>query len=910
MSSGQRQVIFMAISVGEIGLDLVVNQNDFNKQMSSITGLAKKAGKALAAAFSIKKIIDFSKECLELGSDLAEVQNVVDVTFPRMTSQVDKFAQNAATAFGLSETMAKQFTGTFGAMAKAFGFTEKQAYDMGTTLTGLAGDVASFYNLDQEAAYTKLKSVFTGETESLKDLGVVMTQTALDAYALANGYGKTTSAMSEAEKVALRYAFVQDQLSAAAGDFARTSDSWANQVRILSLQFDSLKATIGQGLINLFTPVIRVVNTLIGRLMVLASAFKSFTEMVSGKKSSGVVSDLNATADAAGNAASAVDGIGDAAASSAKKIKGALAGFDELQTLDSTDSGGSVGSGTGSGTIDFGTIDTGALEEAEASTDAIYNKWRELAELFKEGFFKGLGDTSVFDSITLSAQNIKANLQDIFGDGSIAAAAQSCSEKVLGSFGQISGASVSIGASILDNLFGGIERYLAGNGDRIREYFVSMFDLGGRAAELSGDLAGAVATVFESLRSDGAKSITESLTGMLSDAFMGATELAGKLAVDLMDTITAPFINNSARIKNALDDTFAAVAPIFRDVGDLVTEVFDTLNAAYDEHVGPMLQTFRDSLTELGNKALELYEAYIVPALKGMSGKFGEFKEQYLSPLIEKFGEFAGKVTDAVTAVWTNALQPFVEDLMANWCPVIATVLEAVWGFFVDMGKIISVVIDGVMTVLGGLMDFITGVFTGDWELAWSGIKDFFVGIWDTMQAINETVLNAIWDTIKGTINSILSGVEAMANGFVNSINGMISALNNIHVDIPDWVPGLGGKSFGISLPQVSGVSLPRLAEGGYVERNTPRLAMIGDNKRYGEIVAPEDKIYEVSAKAMKDVLQQFMTALTAMGTGQNNGGTITIRVTGEMAPLVRLLKLELDKEKSRTGIDFEVVYE
>ena len=221
-----------ATSIGQIGLDLVVNKNQFESQMAGITGLAKKTGAALTAAFGIKKLVDFGKQCLELGSDLAEVQNVVDVTFPHMTSEVDKFAKSAAQSFGLSETMAKQYTGTFGAMAKAFGFSEKQAYDMGTTLTGLAGDVASFYNLSQDEAYTKLKSVFTGETESLKDLGVVMTQTALDSYAMANGFGKTTSAMTEAEKVALRYQFVQDQLSAAQGDFARTSDSWANQCRI------------------------------------------------------------------------------------------------------------------------------------------------------------------------------------------------------------------------------------------------------------------------------------------------------------------------------------------------------------------------------------------------------------------------------------------------------------------------------------------------------------------------------------------------------------------------------------------------------------------------------------------------------------------------------------------------------
>ena len=269
-----------AESVGQIGLDLTVNDRSFKKQMAGIQGMAKKAGAALAAAFAVKKIIDFGASCIELGSDLAEVQNVVDVTFPRMSKKVDEFARNAAGSFGLSETMAKKFTGTFGAMAKAFGFNEQAAYEMSTALTGLAGDVASFYNISQDEAYTQLKSVFTGETESLKDLGIVMTQSALDSYALANGFGKTTAKMTEAEKVALRYKFVTDQLTLASGDFIRTSDGWANQVRILKLQFDSLKATIGQGLINVLTPVIKVINLIISKLMSLANAFKSFTELI------------------------------------------------------------------------------------------------------------------------------------------------------------------------------------------------------------------------------------------------------------------------------------------------------------------------------------------------------------------------------------------------------------------------------------------------------------------------------------------------------------------------------------------------------------------------------------------------------------------------------------------------------
>lgn len=190
----------------------------------------------------------FTKSALKLASDLEEVQNVVDVTFGDMSESVNKFSKNAIQQFGLSETIAKQYTGSFGAMAKSFGFTTEQAVQMSTTLTGLAGDVASFYNLETSAAYTKLKSVFTGETESLKDLGVVMTQTALDQYALEKGYGRTTKQMTEQEKVALRYKFVLEQLSAANGDYARTSDSWANMTRTAKLEIQGLAAEVGREL--------------------------------------------------------------------------------------------------------------------------------------------------------------------------------------------------------------------------------------------------------------------------------------------------------------------------------------------------------------------------------------------------------------------------------------------------------------------------------------------------------------------------------------------------------------------------------------------------------------------------------------------------------------------------------------
>ena len=396
-------------------MDTTGVRNGVSAIKQSFNGLGsavKKIGLLIGGAFAVGKLAQFGKECVELGSDLAEVQNVVDVTFTTMSDKVNEFAKNAMTSAGLSETMAKRYVGTFGAMSKSFGFSESQAYDMSTALTQLTGDVASFYNISQDLAYIKLKSVFTGETETLKDLGVVMTQSALDQYALANGYGKTTSAMTEQEKVALRLAFVQKQLSAASGDFVRTSDSWANQVRVMQLQLQSLKATVGQGLINIFTPVLKVINVLLGKLATLANAFKSFTELITGKKSSGQTSGSGAgltgdasgvqdTADAYGQAADnaskladSTEDVADATKDAAKAANGYLSPLDEINRYSTQNTSSTASkvpsSGTGSGGSPgglagaVGSVDYGKVAEGETALDKISKSAEKLAKLLKK----------------------------------------------------------------------------------------------------------------------------------------------------------------------------------------------------------------------------------------------------------------------------------------------------------------------------------------------------------------------------------------------------------------------------------------------------------------------------------------------------------------------------------------------
>ena len=924
----------------------------------------KKIGFALGAAFSVKKLIDFGADCLRLGSDLQEVQNVVDVTFPQMSKQVDNFAKNAAASFGLSETMAKKFAGTSGAMAKSFGFSEQAAYEMATTLTGLAGDVASFYNISQDEAYTKLKSVFTGETETLKDLGVVMTQSALDAYALANGYSKTTAKMSEMEKVALRYKFVQDQLSAASGDFIRTSDGWANQVRVFQLQFDSLKATIGQGLINVLTPVIKVINTIIGKLMSLANAFKAFTEMITGKGSSGggtsaAAAGMKAVAQSADKANAAAGGAGSAAKKAAKDMKSVTTGIDELNIIDpdtGSDGGGSGGGAAGGYDVDqfdMGAVDTSALDVMDSKYQALIDRAKELKGLFTAGFWDGFGDTSVFDGILASVDRIKQSLGEIFTAPEVLAAANSFADQFSYSLGQIAGSVAGIGTTIADNLLGGISLYLQQNTERIREYLVSMFDIGSRVAQITGDFSKAVNTIFSVFRSDSAKQITADVIGIFSESFMGVSELAGTFAADILDIIAAPFVENADYIRTTLEDTFGAIEPVFSAIKDLISETFEKVRATYDSHVAPMMAAFKQGFTEIGTLLLNVYNTYFLPVLQNLSNKFVEVKDNYLSPLIDKFLDFGGKVADAITQLWTGALQPFIEWFIANVAPVIAgalqTIVEAVFGFI----EVVTPIIEGFITLLSGVIEFVVGVFTADWTMAWEGIKEIFLGIWEILKGIVTAAVNTIyatikavwtnisnitttiwngiksllntiwnwlkslattlftaiknaistiwesiksttseiwegikstlstlWDTIKtavdekftamrdaitgvwdtvrsktkeiwdgiwadikGIINMIISGVESMANRVIDAINAMIDAVN----EVADKVPGIGADL----IPNIPNINLPRLAQGGFVRANTPQLAMIGDNRHYGEIVAPEDKMQEMVDRAV-----------------------------------------------------------
>ena len=785
-------------------------QNGVSAIRQSFNGLGsvvKKIGVLIGGAFAIGKLTQFGKECVELGSNLAEVQNVVDVTFTTMSDKVNEFAKNAMTSAGLSETMAKQYVGTFGAMSKSFGFSEAQAYDMSTALTQLTGDVASFYNISQDLAYIKLKSVFTGETETLKDLGVVMTQSALDQFALANGYGKTTSAMTEQEKVALRLAFVQKQLSAASGDFIRTSGSWANQVRVMQLQLQSLKATVGQGLINLFTPVLRVINILLGKLATLANAFKSFTELITGKKSSGQTGASGAglagtdaiadTADQYGNAADNAEKLADATNDTAdatkkatKAAKGYLSPLDEINnysTDKSTDSSSKVPGATGGladqmkdavQNVDYGKMAKGetVLDKMLKPLNKIINRFKELAKLVAKGFWDGLGDYEpILDGIKKDLDSIWKSLKDIFTDSEVTKAANNFLDSFAYAIGQVAGSFARIGLTIAQNIIGGIEKFLKQNTQRIKNYLIDMFNIGSEISQIAGNLAVAFADVFSVFGGETAQQITADLIGIFAEIGMVLTETAAKLGRDILNMIAQPFIDNKDILKSAIEGSLGVIETVTSGVLIVVQNLSDAISRLYDEHVKPFFDSIADGLSSIFETLITGYNTYILPVLQGLAEQIKGLLEGPLGDAILKIEAFLGKLIDSLKLLWESVLVPLINWIIANLLPVVAKIIDVVGTVAIKVIKSLIKIIGDVADTLSGIIDFLVGVFTGDWELAWQGIKEIADGAWSFIK----DVVSGAWEIIKTVTKGALSIIKSIISTAWNAIKALTSTIWN-----------------------------------------------------------------------------------------------------------------------------------
>ena len=254
-------------TIKETTQDLTNATNQWEKSGDKMAGIFTKIAAAAAGAKIGQALVELGKKAVNAASDLSEVQNVVDVTFGESAGEINKWAKNAITQFGLTETQAKQFASTMGAMMKSSGIAGDEIVEMSEKLAGLAADMASFYNLDFETAFQKIRSGIAGETEPLKQLGINMSVANLEAYALTQGITKSFEAMSQGEQIMLRYQYMMNATADAQGDFARTSDGFANATRLLGNNIDALITKLGAPLIGPIEKAIGYINELLGGLV-------------------------------------------------------------------------------------------------------------------------------------------------------------------------------------------------------------------------------------------------------------------------------------------------------------------------------------------------------------------------------------------------------------------------------------------------------------------------------------------------------------------------------------------------------------------------------------------------------------------------------------------------------------------
>lgn len=987
-------------SAGSIAIDLTLNDKAFNKSVQSATKTADSAftksannatraftksanastsafsksamntekaysssfgkiGKIIASAFAVGAVVNFSKTCIQAASDAQAAW-----------TGLNSIVKGTGNDFGVAQKFLSEYTKdglvAIGDAATAYKNLLARGYDttqIENVMTALK-DSAAF---GRQSSYTLSQAVVSA-TEGLKNENSILVDNAgvtknvakmWDDYAAS--IGTTANNLTQQQKIQAEVNGILTETKFQVGDAATYTSTFAGKVAQLKASFTAMKTAVGKvvaPIVGLFIPAItsavNAVTSLFNKLAKFLSMFGlEFPDVVekTAESTGAAARSIGSIGDSADATAGDLARTGTAAEKAAKKINKAFSSVDEINVIRTSteSSSGSSGSGGSSGSAGSGSSSGGsgiseavqAVDTGNGAIDKAINKINELKNAFSDGFKIGWGGNS-FEELINDLKSIKGHVLDIFTDPEVTGAAGRWANTVLLALGQVVGSVASIGTSIATLLVGSIESYLNKNKNRIKKYIVNMFDITGETAKITGKLSVALANIAKVFKGQKAQNIGGNIIAMFANPFMSVTELAAKLGRDIVDLIATPIIENQETIKVALENTFAPLEEVTATVSEALTFIGDKFNQVYDDHLKPFFDDLKTGISDTFGKLLNVYNEHVAPFLSNVATMFNDTWENHLKPFFDKVGDVIGKVIDVIKVLWNNWLKPIVDWIIQNVVPVIVPILENVYKTFKIIFDRIVDTLKNFMQMIGGVIDFIVGIFTGDWKRAWEGIKSIFTGLWDNIKGhfkavwdflkqlvsnkvqevksvitvafnyikdyfssiwtkikdtvksvwdgikslisgaidgiktgiskaldgikstwskiwngvkdVTSSIFNGIWNVIKKVINSILSGIEAMANGVVSGINLMIRALNKLHFEIPDWVPALGGKSFGFDLNEVSKISIPRLYEGAYFQRNNPTLAVVGDNRTEGEFVAPEGKLKQSVKEAIQEL--------------------------------------------------------
>lgn len=725
-------------NVGAVDLELKLNSSNYDKQLnnkvkgteSAFSSSFGKIGALVAGAFAVKTVANFTKKCIDSASK-------VQSAFTGLNSIV----QGTGNSFSQANDFIKKYTAdglvSIEETATAYKNLLSRGYDSSQieNVLNRLKDSAAF---GRQASYDLGEAVVTA-TEGLKNENSILVDNAgvtknvakmWEEYA--KSVGKSSTALTQQEKIQAEYKGIMNETKFQVGDAANYTKTFAGQIQQLKFNFNQMTVAIGKvvtPIAQLFIPVINTAITAITRLFekiqVVMSAFGLQMPNVISKTTNSIASVGESSKTAAKDAVS-----------SAKKMNKAFSNLDEINVLktSSSDSDSSSDTSGGGGTnLDTSTI-TPIMDDSKliGKIENIKNKLKEMWNSAPIQAFVGAA-TSAGNFLwnywsTLSTDfvnNVKTTWENI-------------KSSVYNSTLNMS--------TLWTNFWTNVQTAIDTWGPQI-------------TAGVSG--------VFNSIWEDAINPAVQLITTAWEDFT--------KILVDLWDQYGEPLVNN---------------------VGEFVTKLTSLFQSIWDSILEPIVQPFLETLSWLWDK--------------------------HIKGLIEEVGNFIMKLVNGALEIYNKVVSPILSWLLDKLSPAFSFIGGLITGVFGTVVSFISDAVKSIFKLFGGIIDFITGVFTGNWKKAWTGVKNIFKGIFGGLVAL-----------FKAPINLIIDG-----------LNAFIKGLNKIK--IPDWVPVVGGKGFHIN-------TIPKLAQGGYAKANNPQLAIIGDNKREGEIVSPESKIYEQTLKAIKD---------------------------------------------------------
>lgn len=820
--------------VGSASRSLITGFSNTTKSIKStrsgFRGLASTIGKFYATYWMVMRAVGKIGSAVDLASQLTEVQNVVDTTFGDMASKVDDFTKTSIQDFGMSELTVKQISSRFQALGTSIGISSEQVAngtavankalmsqnntlykttdsmaDMSLNLTRLAGDMASFYDVDQADVAKSLQSIFSGTIAPLRRYGLDLTQATLSEWAMKNGLDANIKSMTQAEKVLLRYNYVMANTQAAQGDFAKTANTWANSVRVLKQEFQAWGSIIGSVVINALKPFVQALSKVMLKVISFTRTVADALGAIFGWTIE--ISGRGATADGMEDIADGVGDIGDNADSSnkkAQKLKKTLLSIDEIHALDDNSDSGS-GGGSGSGGSGGGGAG-GGVNSSLKKTDGLLEKYKSsIKDLYSLGKYIGDALASAMESIDWQKIYRKA---DNFGKGLADFLNGLISPRLFYDLGATIAGSLNTALHFL-NSFGttfdwtnfGLSIANGING------FFENFDFALLAKTINAWVQGIYTMLTTAIKNVSWKDVLKGITDFLSNLDIKTVEIiVGTLLIKKiislkLGSVALAFIGKSlskaiaqaiaskigfelvegAGIGTAIMQAFKTIfASLSTNLGLLIEGLFsglslgDAITAAFGTGAADLLATIGSAFSAIAGTILS-----IVNFVKMLKDGFSWVNEilMVIGVALATIGAILAGVA-ALPAVIVGAIVAAVATIVVvvkdNWnaiCELFSTVgewfngnvIEPVVSFFKDMWKTIS-------GFFGSLWKDIVTVWQGASEWFSSAVIEPIVGFFKGFATRAQQIFQGIW--------IIIQAIWIVASSWFN--NNVITPISNL----------------------------------------------------------------------------------------------------------------------------------